>query len=43
MSLTCATVRDGLRGHTYMTSAVGRGRGVPKRQTKEMRLCEFCT
>ena len=32
-----------LGGHTYMTSAVGGGRGVAKKQTKGTRLREFCT
>ena len=30
-----------VRGHTYMTSAVGGG--VPKKQIKGTTLCEFCT
>ena len=30
-------------GDILMTSAVGGGRGVPKKQTKGTRLCEFCT
>ena len=31
-----------LRGHTYMTSAVGGGGGSPKKQTKGTRLRELC-
>ena len=34
---------DLLRGLPYMTSAMGGGRGVPKKQTKGTKLREFCT